>query len=196
MTFIVTGTGPVRDLTPGEEKDARDAGVWESRTTASLVGGQDFSAVVAEWRVAFPDRYSDAAIESGAGHEAWVAFVGQAPAGVVARLQGLPIDVQVREDAAFTEVQRRGAVGVAVDELVRVVGRVSVVAGFGPDDVLSISVQDVGQGIDAPAVEALVSRAVGLHLGAGPSAGIEVRVGVQSGPVIVLDHRAEGAASG
>ena len=196
MTFIVTGTSPVRALTPGEEQDARDAGVLESRTTASLVGSQDLAVVVAGLKQDLPDQFAGAAIESGAGYEAWIAFVGRAPAGVVERLQGLPIDVQVREDAALTGVQRRRAVEVALAEVVRVVDPPSIAAGMTSDDVLFVTVEDVGEGIDVPAVAAVVRQAIAVDLGVDPSAVMAVRVDLHGGPVFTRQDSVEGAGHG
>ena len=182
-TFVVAATAPVRELTPDEEQDLAGAGL-AGTSAAALVGGQDLAAVVARLQQEFPDAYSDAAIESGAGHQAWISFAGRAPAGAVAMLQGLPIAVQVREGAPLTEVQRLRAVEIAMSEVVHAVGPVSAAAGMTQDGVLAMTVQDDGRGVDGAVVEARVAQAVETELGLDRAASIRVQVDVVSGPVV------------
>ncbi|WP_402372978.1 S1 family peptidase [Isoptericola rhizosphaerae] len=75
-----------------ESVDLEDPLLWQN----------DFSVAVTTLQEQYPKAYSASAVDTDAG-QAWVPFAQDAPAGALALLGELPVDIEIREGVGWSE---------------------------------------------------------------------------------------------
>lgn len=137
-TVVTTPKGTGTPMTESEREMAatmvEQSGQDPDRTLALLQHQDDYGVFVEQVQQRFPDQYSAASYATYEGDPAWVAFVGDVPAGAVPLAEALPIPVELRGSALLTEREH---------EAVMPPGTQAFAADVQPDD-------GWGAGLDAP----------------------------------------------
>lgn len=108
VAFVVQPkSAQVDHLSAAEKQDiaasAEGDGLSVAAAEAQFGWQASFAEVVDTLRARFSGSFSGAAIEDTGSARAWVAFTGEAPAATATLLTAVPVAVEVRAGAGFTE---------------------------------------------------------------------------------------------